>query len=88
VHFFNTHIRPEKFPMDFVIFNGEVTKYEMLEERGDQWKRLEKENRLQELEVKKPSSLMWDLFFRVFGFAAVVIGVSLVVGMIYAMLAH
>ena len=26
VHFFNTHGRPEKFPMDFVIFNGQISK--------------------------------------------------------------
>jgi hypothetical protein len=36
VHFFNTHGRPEKFPMDFVIFNGQISKEEMIEERGDQ----------------------------------------------------
>ncbi len=41
VHFFNTHGRPEKFPMDFVIFNGQIGKEEMIEERGDQWKRYE-----------------------------------------------
>ena len=29
VHFFNTHGRPEKFPMDFVIFNGQIAKEEM-----------------------------------------------------------
>ena len=41
VHFFNTHGRPEKFPMDFVIFNGQMSKEEFIEERGDQWKRYE-----------------------------------------------
>ena len=25
VHFFNTHLRPEKFPMDIVIFTGRMT---------------------------------------------------------------
>jgi hypothetical protein len=28
----------EKFPMDFVIFNGRLSKHEMLEENGEQWK--------------------------------------------------
>lgn len=41
VHFYNTHGRPEKFPMDFVIFNGQMAKEEFIEERGDQWKRYE-----------------------------------------------
>jgi cytochrome b subunit of formate dehydrogenase len=33
VHFFNTHLRPEKFPMDLVIFTGKVSRHEMQEER-------------------------------------------------------
>ena len=28
--------------MDFVIFNGQMSKEELIEERGDQWKRYEK----------------------------------------------
>lgn len=86
VHFFNTHLRPEKFPMDFVIFNGQVTKEEMLDERGDQWARYEKENRTEEFVVTKPSSVLWDFSLKVFGFLAVAIGVSLVIGMISAMI--
>ena len=34
IHFFNGHLRPEKFPMDPVIFTGRITEHEMLEERG------------------------------------------------------
>src|SRR5208282_2230862 len=33
IHFFNTHFRIEKFPMDTVIFSGRVSKAEMLHER-------------------------------------------------------
>ncbi|MBK8857893.1 MAG: hypothetical protein IPN11_09510, partial [Opitutaceae bacterium] len=32
-HFFNTHFRIEKFPMDTVIFSGRISKTEMLHER-------------------------------------------------------
>lgn len=84
VHFFNTHLRPEKFPMDFVIFNGQLTKEEMLSERADQWKRLEKEGRIAEIIVEKPTSLVWDLSLKLFGFAAVLVGLMLAVGMVYA----
>ncbi len=84
VHFFNTHFRPEKFPMDSVIFNGEISKIEMLEERGDQWRRYESEGRTEEFVVTKPSSLLWDFVLKSFGFLAVLLGVSLVIGMIYA----
>ncbi|MEK6630080.1 MAG: hypothetical protein AABY89_05020, partial [Acidobacteriota bacterium] len=40
IHFFNGHLRPEKFPMDTVIFTGRVTAREMREERQDEYARL------------------------------------------------
>ncbi|MEJ2201825.1 MAG: cytochrome c3 family protein [Desulfuromonadaceae bacterium] len=84
VHFFNTHGRPEKFPMDFVIFNGEMPKEEFIHERGDQWKRYEAEGVLHKYEKPKPSGILYDFFFKAFGFTAVAIGFSLVVLMFYA----
>ncbi|MCM2278148.1 MAG: cytochrome C [Oligoflexia bacterium] len=85
VHFFNTHLRPEKFPMDFVIFNGEITKAELLEERGDQWRRYEREGRTEEFAVARPSSILWDAALRIFGFAAVLVGFALTAAMIHAL---
>ncbi|MCK7477978.1 MAG: hypothetical protein M0C28_11515 [Candidatus Moduliflexus flocculans] len=29
IHFFNGHLRPEKFPMDMVIFTGRITEHEL-----------------------------------------------------------
>ncbi len=84
VHFFNTHGRPEKFPMDFVIFNGELPKEEFIEERGDQWKRYEEEGILDNYIKEKPSGIAYDFFIKGFGFTAVIIGVALLVLMIYA----
>jgi cytochrome b subunit of formate dehydrogenase len=87
VHFFNTHGRPEKFPMDFVIFNGQMAKEEFIEERGDQWKRYEENGLLPHMEVKKPSGALYDFVFKAFGFLAVITGVSLVVARLWAFLA-
>lgn len=84
VHFFNTHGRPEKFPMDFVIFNGEMPKEEFIHERGDQWKRYEEAGTLHLYEKPKPSGILYDFFFKTLGFTAVFIGLSLVVLMVYA----
>ena len=84
VHFFNTHGRPEKFPMDFVVFNGELPKEEFIEERGDQWKRYEEEGILEQYEVKKPSGALYDFILKGFGFSAVLIGIVLTLLMIYA----
>ncbi len=84
VHFFNTHGRPEKFPMDFVVFNGELPKEEFIEERGDQWRRYEEEGILDQYEVEKPSGALYDFILKGFGFTAVLIGIALTLLMIYA----
>jgi len=49
IHFFNGHLRPEKFPMDSVIFTGRVTVQEMEEERPEEFERLRRAGRLDEL---------------------------------------
>jgi cytochrome b subunit of formate dehydrogenase len=84
VHFFNTHGRPEKFPMDFVIFNGLMTKEEFVEERGDQWKRYEEEGITEEFLVKKPSGILYEFFFKGFGFIAFFTGLLLAILMVSA----
>ena len=40
VHLFNTHLRPSKFPIDTVIFTGKLPKYELIEERPEQYERM------------------------------------------------
>ena len=42
IHFFNSHLRPDKFPMDPVIFTGRVTRHELMEERPAEFERLER----------------------------------------------
>jgi cytochrome b subunit of formate dehydrogenase len=86
VHFFNTHFRPEKFPMDTVIFNGRVSHEEMLEERGDQLKRYEAEGRLHEFEEAQPTSVAWEFASRLFGFFAVAVGLALAAFMTYTLI--
>jgi len=83
VHFFNTHGRPEKFPMDFVIFNGHITKEEFIEERGDQWARYEEQGITEKFQVEKSSGVLYDFFFKGFGFSAVLTGLMLVCFVLY-----
>jgi cytochrome b subunit of formate dehydrogenase len=40
VHFFNSHLRPGKFPMDMVIFTGSVPAVELQHDRADEYRRL------------------------------------------------
>ncbi|HEU0265335.1 MAG TPA: cytochrome C [Geobacterales bacterium] len=84
VHFFNTHGRPEKFPMDFVIFNGQISKAEFMEERGVQWERYEEEGGTEGLLVRKTSGVLYDFIFKLLGFLAVLIGLFLAALMLIA----
>jgi len=86
VHFFNTHGRHEKFPMDFVIFYGQIGKEEMIEERGDQWKRYEEEGITEQFACKKTSGVVYDFLVKGFGFTALSIGLGLLLLMILAFL--
>lgn len=86
VHFFNTHLRVEKFPMDFVIFNGQVTEEEMIQERGEQWNRYRKQGITSKFEVTKPGSIVWDIVLRLFGMIAVLTGSILAILILYSII--
>ncbi|MRR57634.1 MAG: cytochrome C [Deltaproteobacteria bacterium] len=86
VHFFNTHGRPEKFPMDFVIFNGQISKQELCEERRDQWQRYEEAGVTEKFAAVKPSGVWYDFLLKGFGFLALFTGIILLFLMIYALL--
>ena len=55
IHFFNGHLRPEKFPMDTVVFTGRVSEHEMLEERPAEYERLVASNTLVSRETTPPT---------------------------------
>ena len=87
IHFFNGHLRPEKFPMDMVIFTGRLPETELKHERPAEFERLERTGELQDLIVRPPSERSW-LAGRLFGTSAVLIGLTLVGLIIYAVAAH
>ena len=82
VHFFNGHIRPEKFPMDLVIFTGRMPRHELDEERAGERDRLAAEGRLAALDAPAPSHGLVVLA-RAVGTVAVVVGSILVVLIFY-----
>jgi thiosulfate reductase cytochrome b subunit len=55
VHFFNGHLRPNKFPMDLVIFTGTVSVDELRHERAGQYERLVQSGELAALAAPPPS---------------------------------
>jgi cytochrome b subunit of formate dehydrogenase len=87
IHFFNGHLRPEKFPMDMVIFTGRLPEAELQHERPSEFERLKRTGELDELTVGPPSERAW-LAGRFFGTTAVLIGLTLVGLIIYAVVVH
>ncbi|HEX7598300.1 MAG TPA: cytochrome b/b6 domain-containing protein [Polyangia bacterium] len=55
VHFFNGHLRPDKFPMDTVIFTGRVPLEELKHERPGEYDRLVAEGRLVLVDAPSPT---------------------------------
>jgi cytochrome b subunit of formate dehydrogenase len=84
IHFFNTHFRLEKFPMDTVIFSGRVSKTEMLHERRRWYDRLVATGRLDDYRVKDEWE-RWKTIARSMGYLFFGAGVILLVLIIYAM---
>ena len=84
IHFFNTHFRIEKFPMDTVIFSGRVSKNEMLHERKRWYDRLVKEGKLDNARVKDEWK-RWQNIARTFGYFFFGLGLVLLVLIIFAM---
>ena len=87
VHFFNTHFRLEKFPMDTVIFSGRISKAEMLHERKRWYDRLVAEGRLDEYRVKDEWEA-WKGIARAAGYIFFGVGLMLLVLIIYAMVSR
>jgi cytochrome b subunit of formate dehydrogenase len=85
IHFFNGHLRPEKFPMDSVIFTGRVTAREMLEEREDEYARLVKLGRLDDLASAAAPRWVYTLG-RSVGAVAVTLGLIMVGLILFALL--
>lgn len=85
VHFFNSHLRPEKFPMDTVIFTGRTTREELQRERPEEHERLLREGRLQEFETGEAAG--WVMAAgRIAGTVAITLGLLMVVLIVYALL--
>ena len=87
IHFFNGHLRPEKFPMDMVIFTGSVPEAELVHERPAEYERLRRTGELDRLAVPAPRRKVWRLG-RVIGTTAVTAGLTLVILIVFALLAH
>src|ERR1700685_3640176 len=73
IHFVNTHLRPDSFPMDMVIFTGVESEEEFKTKRPLEYARMVREGKLEKRIGEKPAT--WQLnFSKVIGFTAISIG--------------
>ncbi len=85
VHFFNTHLRPEKFPMDTTIFTGRMALAELRRDKPREYEKLIASGELpKHLAEPHPEIVMRTI--RAFAWVALSLGFSIVVWIIYAML--
>jgi len=78
IHFVNTHLRPDSFPMDMVIFTGVESEEEFKHKRPLEYQRLAAEGKLEAKLGEKPQA--WYVrFSKVVGFTAIAIGVVLLI---------
>lgn len=87
IHFFNTHFRPEAFPMDTVIFTGHMPLEHFKHERPREYEELKESGELDKHVFEKEYPKDTIRLIRFFGFLALGIGVALVGFIIYSFLA-
>jgi hypothetical protein len=87
-HFFNTHFRFDKFPMDTVIFSGHISKTEMLHERRRWYDRLVANGRLEEHRVIHSDWQTRKTLYKTMGFVFLGVGLCILGLMVYALVSR
>jgi cytochrome b subunit of formate dehydrogenase len=85
VHFFNTHLRPEKFPMDIVIFTGRMPLEELKRDKPTEYEALLAKGEL-ERHLVEPYPPIVVRTIRAFAWAALGLGFFMVAWIVFAML--
>jgi cytochrome b subunit of formate dehydrogenase len=76
IHFVNTHLRPDSFPMDMVVFTGVESEEEFKAKRPKEYERLRSQGKLEARIAEAPG--IWQVnFSKVVGFTAIAIGLIL-----------
>ncbi len=85
IHFFNTHLRPESFPMDTVIFTGYVPLEEYKKDRPREYEELVKSGRLEKVTAQKNFSKSYINLIKTFGYVFLGLGTIIVLLIIYSL---
>jgi len=85
IHFFNSNLRPDKFPMDPVMFTGRITVEELKADKPREYEALVAKGELEKHLVDPfPKAVVHG--FKVFGMTMLTIGLTLIGLIIYALL--
>ncbi len=85
IHFFNTQFRPDKFPLDPVVFTGRMSLDELKHERPLEYEALEASGRLEE-HIAEPLPQPVEHVIRVFASMALAFGTLLILLIVLALL--
>lgn len=85
VHFFNTNFRPDKFPMDPVMFTGRVPLEEFKYDKPREYEELAASNRLEQ-ELVEPFPEPAERSAKAFGFVFLGTGLLLIAFIVYTMI--
>ncbi len=85
VHFFNTHLRPEKFPMDITIFTGRMPVAELKRDKSLEYEALVASGKLEE-KLEEAYQPIVIRVIRAFAWTALAVGFGIVLWIVYAML--
>lgn len=85
IHFFHTHLRPESFPMDSVIFTQRLPLSKFKEERRKEYDQMVANGELEKHLVDPPSKIYRRVVY-VAGTSFLAIGLSIVVSIIYSLI--
>jgi len=87
IHFFNTHFRPDKFPMDPVIFTGRVGVDELKHDKPGEYEEFIANATQEELaqRIAGRASPRLEKAAKIFGFTALAIGLTLIALIVFTM---
>lgn len=88
IHFYNTHLRPDKFPLDPVIFVGSITVEELKHERPREYAQLVASGELDKLTSNKRPADWLRKMSTVFGLFVLATGSILIISILVTMVGH
>jgi hypothetical protein len=86
IHFFNTHLRPEAFPMDTVVFTGLTPLDDYIKDRPHEYEEMKRTGEIRRRLVKTTLSPRYMMIVKIFGSIFLGVGLILIALIIYSVI--